>query len=276
MESYQEGSNLWDSEMDGFTGLLGARVIGDFDSFFEPIDIGKWNFMTRTSTFKNRATGERIRDREWLRLRDAFVDALYPLVIRVCESMFDREITLHEWVNQMALILKQGHCAGWMFGSGGYNTIIQSSIITLEQTLREQYEFLTAFAQQIYDGYRFSDEPEIQEFGSQRQHISLYTPRALRRQGIINRSTLYVESVTQSAERGRATSYRLLADELPEYPGDGNQICRTRCRCHWRFQFFKPEPGFFHAFWRLNPRAKHCATCLGNAARWNPLSIARF
>ena len=274
--AFQKAIDRWDRVMPEYADILYSRVIGERESLFETVDSGDWNFYALTSHFRNRATKETIRDNQWVRLRDDFTDAMYPDVINACESMFERLITLHEWLRRMALIVRDTHLALWLFGSGGYNTMDSTSLVVLVDTLRVQYDYLTAFGQAILQGNRPEAPSGVFPFGKQRQHISLYTPRSLQRQGVINRSTLYVESGTASGERGKAVSYRRFTDELPEYPGDGNQICRTRCRCHWRFNFNTSDRSFYHAFWRLNARAKHCNTCLGNAVQWSPLTVLRF
>ena len=274
--SLQSAIVRWDRVMPGYAKILYARVIGERESLFDVIVRGDWKFMARTSHYQNRVTGERVKDREWVRLRDDFTDAMYPEVIRECELMFDREITLHEWLRRIAVAVRDTHLALWLFGSGGYNTLDSTSLVVLGDTLRIQYDFLQAFGQAILSGNRPDAPSGVFPFGRQRQHISMYTPRSLQRQGVINRTTLYVESGTASGERGKVVSYRRLTDELPAYPGDGSQICQMRCRCHWRFNFASPDPGYYHAFWRLNALAKHCPTCLSNAAAWSPLTVVRF
>ena len=274
--SFQSAIDRWDAVLPEYKRILYARVLGERESLFDVEVKGKWRFYQRNSTYRHFETKETIRDKDWLQIRDDFTDAMYPDVINTCESMFDREITLHEWLRQMALIVRDTHLALWLFGSGGYNTMDSSSLVVLSETLRVQYDYLTSFGQAILTGNRPEAPSGVFPFGKQRQHISLYTPRSMQRQGVINRSTLYVESGTASGERGKVVSYRRFTDELPEYPGDGNQICRTRCRCHWRFNFNTSDRSFYHAFWRLNARAKHCNTCLGNASRWNPITILRF
>ena len=94
--------------------------------------------------------------------------------------MFERTITLHEWLRRMALVVRDTHLALWLFGS--YNTMDTSSIVTLGNTLRFQYEYLTAFGQAILAGNRPEAVSGVFPFGRQRQHISLYTPRTLQRQ----------------------------------------------------------------------------------------------
>ena len=273
---FQSAIDRWDSVMSEYKRILYARVVGERESLFGVIIKGDWRFYARTSFYRNRDTGEQIRDREWVRIRDDFTDALYPDVIDACESMFERAITLHEWLRRMAVIVRDTHLALWLWGSGGYNTMDSTSLVVLADTLRVQFDYLTSFGQAILAGNRPEAPSGVFPFGKQRQHISLYTPRSMQRQGVVNRSTLYVEAGTASGERGKVVSYRRFTDELPQYPGDGNQICRTRCRCHWRFNFDTSDRSFYHAFWRLNARAKHCTTCVGNAVRWSPITILRF
>ena len=268
--AFRSAIDRWDRVMPEYKRILYARVVGERESLFDVEVKGDWRFYARTSFYRNRGTGEQIRDREWVRIRDDFTDAMYPDVITDCESMFERRITLHEWLRRMALIVRDTHLALWLWGSGGYNTMDSTSLVVLVDTLRVQYDYLTSFGQAILAGNRPESPSGIFPFGKQRQHISLYTPRSMQRQGVVNRSTLYVEAGTASGERGKVVSYRRFTDELPEYPGDGNQICRTRCRCHWRFNFNTSDRSFYHAFWRLNARAKHCNTCLGNVVRGIP------
>ena len=274
--AFRSAIDRWDRVVPEYSKILYSRVVGERESLFDVEVKGDWRFYARISTYRNYVSRELIRDKDWLRLRDDFTDSMYPDVINACESMFEREITLHEWLRRMALIVRDTHLALWLWGSGGYNTMDSTSLVVLMDTLRFQYDYLTSFGQAILAGNRPESPSGVFPFGKQRQHISLYTPRSMQRQGVINRSTLYVEAGTASGERGKVVSYRRFTDELPEYPGDGNQICRTRCRCHWRFNFNTSDRSFYHAFWRLNARAKHCNTCLGNVVRWNPITILRF
>ena len=76
-----------------------------------------------------------------------------------------------------------------------------------------------------------------------------------------------METATAAHEKGKAASFDIV---LPEYPADGSQICKARCRCRWEIDEKKDT---IEAFWLLNVAAKHCDTCLSNAARWAPYTI---
>ena len=266
---FQRAMDLWDMQMSGYENLLSCELIADREGLYTPIVEGDWRWMERSHRYRNGKTREVINDGKWVEIRDAFTDAMHGPAIRLTEQMTDREITLHEWMRQMAGTIRDTHLAMFMLGCGGYNGISQDGVIAVESTLREQFDYLRGFGNEIMQNNR----------GDVRQHVSLYTPRALRRRGVINRSTLYIESSTQSAERGRTTTYGRLIGELPAYPGDGSMVCQMRCRCHWRFNRNPPGGGgsVIHAFWRLIRRdLRNCVTCLQYAAQWNPFRLLAF
>ena len=266
---FQRAGGVWDGQMDDYKGLLFSEFVSDRVGLYSTIEDGAWRWLERSHRYRNRKTGETVNDPKWVELRDRFTDRQHSPVILVTDEMMDRGITLHEWLRRMAVIIRDTHLAMYMLGAGGYNAIDQTAVITLESTLREQLDYLRSFAGEILRQNR----------GRVRQHISLYTPNVLRRAGVINRSVLYIESATASAERGRATTYGRLPDELPHYPGDGSTICLTRCRCHWRFNV-NPSGGggsVIHAFWRLRARdGRNCQTCLTYARLYNPFRLQTF
>ena len=265
----QRAGGVWDAQMPDYEGLLLSEYVGERVGLYSPIEHDAWRWLERSHRYRNRKTQETVNDGKWVELRDGFTDAQHSPVILVTDEMMDREITLHEWLRRMAVIIRDTHVAMYMFGSGGYNTIDQNAVVTLESTLREQLDYLRSFAGEILTQNRVRV----------RQHVSLYTPRPLLRQGVINRSTLYIESATASAERGRTTTYGRLSGELPHYPGDGSTVCLTRCRCHWRFNLNVEGGGgsVIHAFWRLRARdGRNCETCLAFSRLYNPYRLLTF
>ena len=175
--AFQSAIDRWDRVMPEYTKILYARVVGERESLFDVETTGDWNFYARTSHYRNRETGENIRDSAWVRLRDGFTDAMYPDVIIACDSLFEREITLHEWLRRMALIVRDTHLALWLFGSGGYNTMDSTSLVTLGDTLRVQYDYLSAFGEAILQGNRPDAPSGVFPFGSQPSaYFDVHTP----------------------------------------------------------------------------------------------------
>ena len=132
--------------------------------------------------------------------------------------------------------------AQYMLGRGGRNAMFQSDLDRQTDAIVSQFDFLQAFAEQVRQGQLSAKQ-------------------------IAARAELYVEASTSPFEEGKASSYGIT---LPEYPGDGNQICGVRCRCTWILVGVKDV---VNAFWTLNPLAKHCESCRENAAKWAPYIV---
>lgn len=293
---FRKAADLWNARMpEQYQDLLFATVVGDRDHLFSIDERGDWRWLQRSFRYRNPKTREVISDAKWVDLRDDFTDALYPDMNSISEGLVSRDITVHEWLRRMARLIQQAHLGAWLFGSGGYNTIDSSSIVTLGQTLREQYDYLYSFADEIVRQNRVSRQDEIFDIPLSIPLIQLPTPRPrpqplpadesrprgpITERGLYNRSIMYIESMTQSAERARVTTYEFHPDILPAYPGDGSTICLARCRCHWQFIFPRSAQGsYYHAYWRLrghHPDGRNCATCLQYTRQWNPYTVERF
>lgn len=262
---FRRAGELWNSRISAYDNLLFASVLGETESLIDLIEKGDWRWLQRSRRYRNRQTKEVIGYDKYLDLRDEFTDALYPDVEIICTALIERDITVHEWVRRMAALIQQGHLAIWQFGSGGYNTIDNTAVVILQRTLRQQYDFLRSFGEDIIERNRSERQVEPR--------------RVITEQGLYTRATMYIESITQSAERARTTTYGFHPDILPHYPGDGSMICLTRCRCHWRFIFPRGQNSFYHAYWTLRggrPDGRNCATCLRYAQIYNPHTVVRF
>ena len=269
--TFQAAVLLWNQLLTEYENLLYAKPIGtdelflEWDEHYEP----DYYYYERTHEYHDREEDERIRDRVWTRIRDAYTDALYDVVAEHAYELILRETTVQQWYQRMAGTIRDAHSAMFMFGRGGYNRMTRANIVSTAAETRRQLDHLRTFADDIIRGLDIQVTVTVEAYGAQGL-VSPYQPVKSRR--MVNRSALYVESSKASAERGRATTYGVLPDTLPEYPGDGNQICLSRCRCHWRI-VPTDDPSILNAYWRLNPFAKHCGSCLGNTSAYNPFIL---
>ena len=139
--------------------------------------------------------------------------------------------------------IKKVYLGEWMLAKGGVNAMTAGDVSSVAQHVQRQYGFLQTFADQIKNG-----------------ELSVGQIRS--------RSEMYLHSSTQAFERGQASSFGI---ELPEYPGDGNQICLSRCKCRWNI--VRGDDGAIQAYWLMNITAEHCESCRQNTAKWNPYII---
>ena len=134
--------------------------------------------------------------------------------------------------------------AEYMLARGGRNAMYQTDLDALSDIISTQFDYLQQFGEDVRAGKLSASQ-------------------------ITARSEMYIESATAAHEKGKAASFDI---ELPEYPADGSQICRARCRCRWEID---DKGDYIDAFWLMNVAAKHCDSCISNAAKWAPYTIQK-
>ena len=150
--------------------------------------------------------------------------------------------TVQEWLYEMRQKIRDIFNAEYLLSRGGRNAMFQEDLDLQADAIGSQFDFLQAFAEEVKRGNLSAKQ-------------------------IAARAELYMEAATSAFEEGKASSYGIT---LPEYPGDGNQMCGVRCRCAW---IIIPGKNEVKAFWTLSPRAQHCQSCLENAAKWAPYTV---
>ena len=226
-----------------YKNLLNARVTGMTQTdAIDTVKKGNWVWNQLTKRYRNSKTKKTISANTVLRLRDDFVDLKRDTFSSLTDDLINSRITVQEWLLDMRKRVRDVNNAQYMLARGGRNAMFQTDLDALSEVIKEQFDYLQKFGEEVRAG-----------------HLSASQIRA--------RSELYIESATAAHERGKAASFDI---ELPEYPADGSQICKARCRCRWEIDEKKDT---IEAFWLLNVAAKHCDSCLANAAKWAPYTI---
>jgi hypothetical protein len=158
------------------------------------------------------------------------------------KDLFERKISHQEWVLGARQQIKWQFVSQYMLGRGGRAAMTQSDWGRVGAMLQTQYRFLQGFEQALING-------ELTEAQAR------------------NRLRMYIQAATQAHEKGLATAKG--APDLPQYPGDGNTVCLSKCGCHWELELGDDE---WLATWTLGAK-EHCPDCLENAAKWNPLRV---
>ena len=245
---------LFEETFPEYKDVLNARVTGmQQTDAIESVRQGDWVYDDRKKLYRNTKTKKRLTADDLLALRDDFIDAqrltfssdgraLRSDDRRIVSALVSGLKTVQEWLYEMRQQVRDMFNAQYMLGRGGRNAMFQSDLDRQTEAIASQFDFLQAFAEEVRQG-------------------------KLSAKQIAARAELYMEAATSAFEEGKAAGYGVT---LPEYPGDGNQLCGVRCRCTW---ILVPGASEVRAFWTLNPLAKHCATCLGNAAKWAPYIV---
>lgn len=238
----------WDELMPDYAGLLDADVVGqsDFDRAIATRANGSpWTYDNTSRRYRNTTTGQYIGQRQMTELRDQFAAAKREGTQALAADLASGAKSVQEFDVAFRREIKTAYIDQYVLGKGGRGNMTQADWGRVGQMVREQYIFARDFARDIADG-------------------------KLSEAQIAQRASLYFDSSTQAFERGRAASHGDL--QLPEYPADGSQQCRSRCKCRWDI---KETDDAWECTWRLNAAAEHCESCRDNAAKWQPLVVLK-
>lgn len=259
----------WDALMPDYVGLLDATVVGQAhfdtadgrgnDAWARVVRIvadaqivsirqrnpSIWSYDQASHRYRNTSTGRYIGQSTMVGLRDQFIESKKAAGDDLAGRLSRGEVSIQQWELEFRKQVKTAFVDEFVLGKGGRNAMTQSDWGAVGRMIRDQYTFSHEFARDIADG-----------------ELSLAQIEA--------RGRLYMDSATQAYERGRGASFGGLS--LPEYPADGNQICKSNCRCSWVIEETDTE---WRCTWQLSSGGETCDTCLGNAEKWNPLVITK-
>tara|TARA_R110000744_G_scaffold368601_1_gene478568 strand:- start:161 stop:910 length:750 start_codon:yes stop_codon:yes gene_type:complete len=194
-------------------------------------------------------TGKFISNNKLTNMRNEFIQKQKATVRSLANDLQTGKLTRTRWSNAMRKQVNQTMTAEYLAGKGGASNMTKRDYNILENSIKQQYEYLNKFEQQI-----------------KKDAASVDT--AMSEERIAQRSELYMENTKKDFERAKVEARGM--PNLPQYPGDGRTICGVNCKCTWDIKFVD---GMWHATWRLHP-AEHCPDCLTNSTRYNPYIVA--
>lgn len=180
-----------------------------------------------------------------IKFRDRWVDSHLSIVDQLAIDFDNGSLSLNQWLIAMDEEMRISSRAQYVLGRGGLNSMTNDDWQLLSGYTNRQHDFLIDFARDIAN-----------------KDLSLAE--------IQRRARLYIEGSTALYER--ATAIAAIGLDMPEYPGDGNQICMSNCRCQW---VYVDRGDRWECTWKLDVAAAHCESCLANAGQWNPLVIPK-
>ena len=236
---------VFDELFEDYEHMLVASVTNmSVTDVLDTVSEGDWEWNQSTHRYRNTAANRVVTENTLIGLRDTMIDSWRGRVQGLADDLVGGHLTIQEWTLAMRREVSNIFSSQYLLAKGGRNAMLQADLDAIQEMLRTQYTFLQNFAEDVRAGNL-----------SQAQ--------------IAARSELYLDSATQSHERGKAGRFGIV---LPQYPGDGHQICGARCRCRWDIDETDDE---FLCSWLLNVAKKHCDTCLTNAAGWKPLILPK-
>jgi hypothetical protein len=180
-------------------------------------------------------------------VRDALESVMEASAARmnaVTQQLVDRQISLASWQTEMMQNIKLSHTAAAASANGGWAQMTQSDWGAAGQMIREQYDYLRNFANQIADGTQPLD-------GRVLVRADMYGDAA--------RNTFEEMRRRGETEGGMQFERRVLgqADHCPDcldyaaegwqpigtLPQIGDSVCLTRCHCTFEYSDTNPEGG---------------------------------
>jgi hypothetical protein len=198
----------------------------------------RWSYDRNAHRYRDGNTGRFLTNQTIIDLRDGLLDSRVSATKSLSEALADGRIDLPGWQSGMRAVSKDTAVAEYLFGRGGINAMTQADYGRVGALVKEQYQFLQGFAQDISDGKLSEKQIEA-------------------------RAAMYAHAGVTAHSVGQEAAYggRL---NLPAHPGSAE--CLTRCRCHWSIQ---EGPEAWVCTW-VRTSGESCATCISRASTWNP------
>jgi len=202
-----------------------------------------WTWDDNVKRYRD-PTGKFISAKNLISLRDEFLANRMTIVNSLADDLATGKINIQQWTLSMRQEIKTAYMVEYELGIGGRNMMTFADFGSVGGQLSNQYRYLNNFAEEIAKGNLSPAQIQM-------------------------RSRMYIDSATQSFERARSASMGM--PQLPAYPGDGQTVCRSNCKCNWKIE--EVEFGW-NCYWKLGI-AEHCDDCVTNSEIWNPLFVMR-
>lgn len=194
----------------------------------------------------------RVRDLETARkLIDLRREIFNEQVKDLAAKVHNGQLTIVEWRTEMRQAVKDLHTTTTIIARGARENVSFSDWGRVGRRLRDQYGYLTKFAQKLETGAQ-AELAGIGNFPSEDY--------------IAARSQLYGGNT--NATFWSTITYGL----LPQVPGDGQTVCLTNCGCTLRIED-SGDSHTVHVFWVINPALENCPDCQRLTGEWNPYVV---
>lgn len=200
-----------------------------------------WVWEEGSKRYRDTRTGRFIGIEQMNSLRAVFVDLQKSRLAGLVNVYESGTIDIFTFRKQAADIIRQTYVDLYVIGAGGRKNMTQADWGKIGHMLRNQYEYLNRFMQQIANG-------------------------ELSNAQIAARLKMYINGANQALWKGYL---RVLPIVLPAYPGDGSTACLTNCQCIWDVKEYKDH---YDCFWLLG-QAEHCPDCVERSKEWNPFLL---
>jgi hypothetical protein len=199
-----------------------------------------YEFVPSLVRYRDAATGRFVPRQTVVRYAELSITAGQDAADVLAQMVSNGEISPADWELLMRAEIKSTFLQESMLGRGGRSSMTSSDWGTVGRALREQYDYLRGFRQDIEEG--LLSEAQIRA-----------------------RSHLYFLASKGAFERAQAAAWGIT---LPGYPTIGTE-CLTGDKCYWYIR--RIDEHTVLASW-IRTAFESCPTCLQRAEEWADLT----
>jgi hypothetical protein len=189
-----------------------------------------YNFDNRAQRWRDSASGKFLSNDSVFEEMFRHSDATHSTLEALTRQLYAGDISLSQWQIAVASELKDAHLAQSMFAVGGRVNMGFAEFGRVGQTLREQYGFLSQFADDIAAG-KVSEAmalSRINMYGNAATQ-SYWSEYAKASTGLIDWRLGVAEHCGDCVSIANGSPYTEAS--LPAYPCDGSTKCLSNCKC---------------------------------------------
>lgn len=196
----------------------------------------------RSNQYRNESSGRFVSRQVVREALDTFVDNANQRIEVLSRQLLNGEISLADWQTQMAQVIKDMHLASASAARGGWAQMSQADFGFTGSLIKNQYQFLQNFANQIADGTQPLNLNLLRRARMYGQ-AARSTYEDMRRRIMRDKGATHEQRILGVAEHcttqgGLLGCLQLAAlgwQPIGTSPRIGNTPCRTNCRCRFRF-----------------------------------------
>lgn len=192
--------------------------------------------------YQNEITEEYISSEDARSVLDDFIDRTSEALVALALQLMAGAISLASWQLATAALLKEIHVAAASVARGGLGQMSQADFGFVGALIKNQYQFLQNFANQIADGTQLLNRNLLRRARMYGQ-AARSTYEDMRRRIMRDKGVTHEQRVLGVAEHCTTQGGLLGCLELSALgwrpigtlPRIGNTPCRTNCHCRFRF-----------------------------------------
>lgn len=200
-----------------------------------PVLTSTYNYNNASKRWRDSTTGRFVSSEAVENEMFRHSDATHSTLEQLTRQLYGGQINLSQWQIAVASELKDAHLAQAMFAAGGRKNMGFEEFGRVGQTLREQYAFLSNFANAIANGEvslaQALNRVDMYGEACKQSYWNEYIEKS---DGLLDWVLGAQDEQNCNLCPSFAAGSPYTKETIPASPADGTTPCKTRCRCSVR------------------------------------------